>query len=225
MRYLGLALYAEGPTEYRFLPPLLHGLADDLCLRLAPEIVEVGEVMPLDAPIGCEATDRATRVLEAARLARGAFSILFLHTDGAGDPDAARTQRVQPAAGLLAGEPGVANARVVAVIPVRETEAWALADGDALRGAFGTTLSDGRLGLPGQPREVEAILDPKQALEDAFRRVVGRRQRKRKAVHHLDGIALRVRLEQLRRVPSFLRCEDELTAALVQLGILRKEAP
>src|SRR5205809_853851 len=43
MRYLGFALYAEGATDYQFLPPVLHRLVDDLCLRLGQEIIEVGD--------------------------------------------------------------------------------------------------------------------------------------------------------------------------------------
>jgi hypothetical protein len=35
MRYLGLAIFAEGPTDYRFLPPVLRRATEDLCLRLA----------------------------------------------------------------------------------------------------------------------------------------------------------------------------------------------
>ena len=88
MRYLGLALYAEGPADYQFLPPVLHRLADDLRLRLGQEIVEVGGVLSLDTPSECAAEDRGTRILEAARAAWGAFSVLFVHTDGASDPAA-----------------------------------------------------------------------------------------------------------------------------------------
>ena len=35
MHYLGLALYAEGPTDYYFLRPLLPRLCEDICLRMA----------------------------------------------------------------------------------------------------------------------------------------------------------------------------------------------
>jgi Domain of unknown function (DUF4276) len=141
MRYLALALYAEGPTDYRFLSPILRRVADDLCLREAAEPVSIREeVLALDAPKGERFTDRASRILAAAKAADGAFDILFVHADGAGDPRRARDERVQPAIHLMTAErPGWSDG-VVAVVPVRETEAWALADGDALRAAFGTNL-------------------------------------------------------------------------------------
>lgn len=56
-----------------------------------------------------------------------------------------------------------------------------MVDGDALRQAFGTTLDDGKLGVPAGPHEVEKIVDPKQALDQAFRQVVGRQRRRKKS--------------------------------------------
>ncbi len=41
MHYLGIALYAEGPTDYYFLRPLLQRLCEDICLRESPHSVEV----------------------------------------------------------------------------------------------------------------------------------------------------------------------------------------
>ncbi len=223
MRYLGLALYAEGPTDYRFLSPLLRRLVEALCARLAEDIVEIGEICPLDTPPNCNETDRGTRIREAALAARGAFSVLFVHTDGAGDPARARTANVAPAAAEIADHFEKDEARVVAVVPVRETEAWALIDGDALRGAFGTKLDDAALGLPGKSRGVETISDPKQALDQAFLRVVGKPRRKQKAANHFEAISLRVRLDLLHEVPAFRRLEEDSCATLVELGYFKRE--
>jgi len=43
MHYLGLALYAEGRTDYYFLRPLLLRLCEDICLNEANQAVEFGE--------------------------------------------------------------------------------------------------------------------------------------------------------------------------------------
>jgi hypothetical protein len=109
-------------------------------------------------------------------------------------------------------------------VPVRETEAWALVDGDALRAAFGTVLEDERLGIPSRCREVESISDPKHVLEQAFANVMGSgRRRKRKAAAFMDAIGERVQLTLLRQVPAFQRFEQELGAALTRLGYLNLE--
>ena len=224
MRYLGLALFAEGITDHHFLAPILRRLTTDLCMQLAHEMVEIGEVLELHSPAQHRDEDRATRILEAARAARGAYTILFIHTDGASDPDSARRERVEPAAQRIANELMQQQEQTVAVVPVRETEAWSLVDGDALRGAFGTVLDDSRLGVPGRPREVERIPDPKQTLRQAFMRVIGtRRLKKKKAEAFLDVIGERVQLEHLREVPAFQRLEQDLRAALLDLGYFRQE--
>ena len=58
MHYLGLALYAEGPTDYGFLCPLLRRLCEDICTRDASDLVEVSDVLSLDHP---QATQEALR--------------------------------------------------------------------------------------------------------------------------------------------------------------------
>jgi hypothetical protein len=224
MRYLGLALFAEGITDHRFLAPILRRLTTDLCMHLAHDMVEIGEVLELHSPARYRDRDRETRILEVAREARGAYTVLFIHTDGTGNPDSARRERVEPAAQRIANELTQWQERTVAIVPIRETEAWSLVDGDALRGAFGTVLDDSRLGVPVRPREVERIPDPKQTLRQAFTRVIGTRQlKKKKAEAFLDVIGERVRLDRLREVPAFQRLEQDLRAALLALGYFRQE--
>ena len=105
---------------------------------------------------------------------------------------------------------------VVPVQPIREMEAWALADGDALRGVFGTSLTNG---LPGRVREVEAFPDPKQTLDEAYRRVVGRAKPKKKAADFLDALGVQVKLTRLRQVPSFRQMEKLLQRALLESAL------
>ena len=222
MRYLGLALFAEGSTDYRLLGPILHRAAENLCVSHADEEIEVGDIREIDAPKAYRDGSRATRILEAARRDIGAFHILFIHADANGDAGRARQERVDPAAQLIRQEEALTNTRGVAVVPVRVTEAWALADGDALRGAFGTTLDDEGLGLPTRPQEVEHLAEPKQVLDHALREAVGGSRRRRHRVStYLNAIGERVRLARLRAVPAYRRFEGDLRAALRQLGYIR----
>ncbi len=226
MQYLGLALFAEGPTDYRFLPPILRRTTEELCLMEARTTVQIGDVLNLHTPQKYRDADLATQILEAAKAANGAYNILFIHTDGAGNPEVAYNQRVQPAKERIAAELSSQLERTVGVVPVREMEAWTLVDGDALRDAFGTVLDDKALGIPPRPREVEGILDPKQTLNQAYAKVVGDKQRKRRtAADFFDAIGERVQLTRLRQVPAFGRFEKELRAALVELNYLRDETP
>ncbi|WP_068808959.1 DUF4276 family protein [Thauera phenolivorans] len=222
MHYLGLALYAEGPTDYYFLRPLLLRLCEDICLNQANQSVEFGEeVISLNEPARMKGAPREERIIEAAREARGAWRIVFIHTDGAGNAERARATCAQPAIDGLAEE--LPNDGVgVAVVPIRETESWALADGDAIRRVFGTLLSDDALGLPRNAAGVEAILDPKKALDDAFLKTnPTSRKRRQGASPMLNALGESVSLERLRLLPGFQALEHELRQGLEVLGILR----
>ncbi|MDR9894284.1 DUF4276 family protein [Aetokthonos hydrillicola Thurmond2011] len=219
MRYLGLALFAEGSTDYQFFPPVLRRVTEELCLRNARFSVEISEVLRLYTPKDYRDSDLTTQILSASREALGAFNILFIHTDGAGDSLAAYEERVKPARDRILTDLGKQQERIVGVVPVREMEAWTLVDGEALRGAFGTVLNDEALGIPKRTRDVEGIFDPKQVLEQAYGKVVGSRRRsKRKVADFFDAIGERVRLERLREVPAYQDFEKELQTALIELG-------
>ncbi len=104
MSFVGLALFAEGPTDHRFLSPILRRLTEETCCGLQRPI-EIGDVMALTSPGGSHGRPRKERILEAAREACGAWTLLFIHTDGEGDPAIARAQRVTPARFLRGATP------------------------------------------------------------------------------------------------------------------------
>lgn len=211
VRFLGFALYAEGPTDHRFHGRLLGRLAEDICIG-ARQPVGIGPVQSIEAAPPLRSLP--ARILEAAQAAEGSFDVLFIHQDGGKDAARARSERIAPAAALLATEM-TEKPWLVHVVPVRETEAWAIADGDALRAAFGSTLSDTELGIPPRARDVEKVADPKQSLEHAWQAAAGpRRSRRRRASSFLEAIGERVSLERLRQVPAFQEMEGELRSAL-----------
>ena len=93
MRYLGLALFAEGPTDHRFLRPVLRRLCEQLCAQHGRQPVEVGDVAELHTPSGLRDEPREQRIFEAGRQAgRPGTSCSFTPT-AEGDPDRARRER------------------------------------------------------------------------------------------------------------------------------------
>lgn len=222
MHYLGLALYAEGPTDYYFLRPLLLRLCEDICLHDANQSVEFGEeVISLNEPARVKDASREERIVEAAREARGAWRIVFIHTDGAGNAERARTTCAQPAIDRLAQvlpNDGVG----VAVVPIRETESWALADGNAIRRVLGTPLSDEALDLPRNAAEVETRPDPKKTLHDVFLKTNPTSRKRRQGVAPLlNALGESSSLERLRRLSGFQALEHELRLGMRALGILK----
>jgi len=146
--------------------------------------------------------------------------VLFVHADGANDSLRAHREQVAPGLALLRdqlGQDGIG----VAVVPIRETEAWAMVDGDALRTAFGSSLSDGDLGIL-TARAAEAATDPKAVLQKAFlaTQPTGRR-RKQGHVPYLQTLGEEVSLARLRQLSAFAELERAAQAALRQLQILR----
>jgi hypothetical protein len=187
----------------------------------AEQPVEIGEVLELHSPVSVRNQPREIRILQAAREAFGAWHILFVHTDAGGDADTAHLQRVEPARARVSAELGENGTRTVAVVPVRETEAWAIADGEALRATFGTLKSDADLGVPLRPRGVEAVADPKHALRDALVAAMGQRGARRERVAGmLELIGERVRLDILANIPAFSGVRTELFDVLKALHYL-----
>jgi len=224
MRVFGAALFAEGSTDYRFLTPVLSRLCEDLCSRLGREKIEIENLLPLYPPHGAQDERREIKVLEAVSLAAVQFEVLFLHSDGGGDPDTVLRDQIIPAKNCLREREIRWRGKTIPVIPIRETEAWAIADGDALRKVFGSTRSDPDLCLPSNPRDVEKILDPKRTFHEAcleLLRTLRRRNRNRNPAEYLEKIGENLRLERLRLVPAFLRLESDLREVLRELGYLR----
>lgn len=220
MHYLGLALYAEGPTDYAFLRPLLHRLCEDMCVREAISAVDLGEVIGITHPSEVDDADRGARIREAARAHLGAWRLLFIHADAEGNAVNARRWLVEPGLAAIQGE-FAANGRGIAVIPIRETEAWALCDGDALRKVFGSSQTDQELGVPTDPRALEALQDPKATLRDAFLRTKPTVKWRRRGVSPLlSSLGEAVSLPRLRHMSSFRMLEDELREALHDLRVL-----
>lgn len=220
MRYLGLALYAEGPRDYHFLEPLLHRVCAQICVAESPHVVEVSDVRGLDHPSDLRDAPRHTRVVAAAKEGFGAWQLLFVHADGAGDPNGARENLVAPAIRALQAEFGETGIGV-AVIPVRESEAWALADGNALRSVLGTTLSDDELGLPVGAAGIESDADPKATLDRAFKATNPTRLRGRLGTSpYLKALGGQIDLARLEALPAFALLQRDIRGALGRLNIL-----
>jgi hypothetical protein len=222
MSYLGLALYAEGPTDHAFFGRLLPRVVEELYIEQGERPLEFGDVVVLVASEGHEASAREVKIAEAAKVEAGAFHILFVHADGGGKRRKVLEEQVTPGLTRALAELGAGYAGV-AVVPVREMEAWAVADGDALRTAFRTTLSNEELGIPARPRDCEKLPDPKATLEAAFRKTLrgsGSRNTNT-AAGSLQLIAEAADFARLQGLPSFQALREEVEQALRHLGLIR----
>ncbi|MEU4965981.1 hypothetical protein ACH4RA_07220 [Streptomyces smyrnaeus] len=192
-RYLTLALLTEGRSDQWFLCPLIDrqvaALACEAAVGFDYSGVVTGEcftVAPRDSVV--------REVMELLRY----FDIVLIHHD---HNERGKVEAVREALPAHA-------ARIVPLVPVRETEAWMLTDPEALREAAPGCDTAWQV-----PHDVEKVADPKAVLNDAL----GRR---RDAERDFDRLGQTVALESLAKVSAYRRWVCDLGAAMEQQRFL-----
>ncbi|WP_328339325.1 DUF4276 family protein [Micromonospora sp. NBC_00421] len=208
MRYLTSALVSEGVTDDQFLPRLLARALTEICQSEFEDAVEVADVQPLRDRKGPCSTADVIRLVEQNP---ASFSLIFFHHDQGASADRVAAEWLRPLRQLW----GDRAEQLIAVVPVRETEAWLLTDGDALRTALGVRWTDAEMGLPAQPRRVERIADPKKVLNDIMGRV------SRSTTDHFGQLGELVSLARLDDVPAYRQWWSDTLDALTRLGYRR----
>ena len=202
-KWIGPAFVSEGPTDDRFLAKIVGRAIEDLCAARFADVVLIGDVIPIRARGGPASVDASVDALiENA----GSFNLVIFHHDMGANPDRVEREWLAPMrqawSGRGTGEP------LVFMLPVRESEAWALADGDALRATFGVSWSDSVLGIPAQRRRVAAEPNPKQVMRRITERVSGR------SIDYHSRLGELIDLSKLDEVEAYSAWTAELCTAL-----------
>lgn len=219
MRTLTLAFFGEGTTDYRFLPGIIQRTAEKLLSQSGAPDVEVLPPIPID---DVDAEDGAHKLLAVAKACAG-MDMLIVHLDAdTRTVQVARAERFKPGHDLVQIEPTEVCRDLVALIPVKNIEAWLLSDPDAFREKVGSHLTDQELGIPSHPHQVEGVPDPKQAYRDAVRTALTNRGRRRTVSpgEYYEPLSQAIDLERLERVPAYQTFRDELERALRQRRFL-----
>lgn len=203
MMYLRAGLYAEGPTDYDFLVPLLNRMLRDIAAELYPGANEVEDTRAIDS--SGEERKRVDRIAAAVRENEDLIDLLVIHADGAGDPEAALRERAEP--GIEAARTAIPGKPIpaIACVPVREIEAWLLVDERIFIDQLGLAVE-----LPVAP---DRELDPKRTLTTLLHQ--NRRQRPNGS-YALFGE--QVSFEALRRLSAFAAFELALVEFVRQFG-------
>ncbi|TYK48412.1 DUF4276 family protein [Actinomadura decatromicini] len=192
-------LVAENTTDERFLGPVVFRQLKALTERGTRHVVDVAKT-----EIGeCWTIKDADRVCRAVVELAEDCHLVCVHNDHNERGKAAKVVEAL-------GERGLATP-VIPLVPVRETEAWLLADREVWAGLRGSDPSH----LPVRPRDVEKIHDPKPVL-DAVRPRRGRRSR----ADYFDYIGQNVDLDVLAQIPAYAAWVAETEEALKGLGFL-----
>ncbi|MDR3440559.1 hypothetical protein [Telmatospirillum sp.] len=217
MIYLSWAAMHEGATDRAYFDILIPLVMEDLVRRRGT----CEAIVPQAAAVEF---DRSGRLVDAvaADICREqeAFHLMFIHADTGGralEADMAhRSEDYRDAAFELCGFP---LERCIVIAPRHETEAWMLADRNAVGGALGYRGDLAALGLPASAQDAERLVDPKAILNAAISIVRGRRTSPN-VQQLIPAIAQRQDLAKLRGAASYRAFEEELAQALLSLGCI-----
>ena len=217
MRYVSWAAFYEGPSDALYLDVLLPRIIRDLVAREGIQLVEVPDVPAVKLGGGGRSVEKVAR--EACDF-REAYDVIFIHADiGGRGLEQGIANRADAYCRALTACCEWPEERCITITPRHETEAWLLADGEAVTTALGYNGAPAEVGLPGSARAAERLNDPKQVLSAAIEKIAGRR-RVRRIDNLFPAIAQRQRLELLRRSASFVTFEGRLRDALRALGCI-----
>jgi Domain of unknown function (DUF4276) len=196
MQRFTATLVAEGSSD-QALVPLVEFVLDTHCP--IPHITTFARNLP-SGPL---------RERVAMALSLHPCDLLFVHRDADRAPVSDREEEIRAAVA------NIAASTHVCVIPVRMTEAWLLADEEAIRRAAGNAAGKTNLGVP-SPAKLEAQADPKgllfAALEKATELGVHRLRRfdRNQARRQVSGFMSDPSI--LRELPSFRHFEAQVEA-------------
>lgn len=217
---LTVGFITEGTTDVRFLSGIIRRTFDDLTWE-CEQATEVFLSTPLAVPK--QGLTFAEYVLKAATLAEAdKLMVLCVHTDADGPTDVKTvTNKIDPAfAEVQATLNGVCK-NLVAIVPVRMTEAWMLADKDALKGEIGTIKTNVQLGLTRLP---ESIANPKETINETIRLAFDHRsERSRNQVNIGDlyePMGVTADLAKLSTLPSYQKFREAVRDAFRRLNYL-----
>lgn len=218
MTYVSWAAFHEGPSDALYLDVLLPRLMEDIVARDGTRHSDI-PVAPA-VKLGQQGREISLVAADACN-AKEAFEILFIHADTGGraieEGLANRTENYCSEIHKLCAFP---LARCITVTPRRETEAWILADPQAILSALGYRGDFRAIGLPASAHEAERLQDPKATLKAALEAVAGPRRREHRVEQIFPAIAQRQKLASLRRSNSFNALELKLRKSLANLGCI-----
>ncbi|WP_432535728.1 DUF4276 family protein [Kineococcus arenarius] len=212
MRYLAAVVLLEGRSDEEFLPVVVQRSLQDLCHQWVEAPVEV-DVRPVVVSNPSDVA-RPRWIVDRARRERP--HVVLLHVDGSADVARELRKSFEPVA--EAWRRGGGAAQLLPLVPVREMEAWALADRRELERVVGAGLDASRIHEADRLATPENLSDPKATLRDVAALGVRPRRRAPGPEVYLPLLAERIPLESLRTLPSFRAFEHDIENLLDTLG-------
>jgi hypothetical protein len=199
-RPLTPGLLAEGPTDELFLGTVIFRQLREVAIAATHHAVDVDRT----AIGGCRTTKDLHRVVTAVLDLAVDCDVIYVHNDHNERDKAEHVVRELATRGL--------DIPVLPLVPVRETEAWLVAD----RSAWAALPGSRPEVLPANPRDVEKLPDPKILLAE----VAPQRRSRARHGYYFDFIGENVDLEVLAQLPAYADWVSQTEKVLKGLGYL-----
>lgn len=215
-KYISCGFYGEGNSDEYFFQSFLDRLLD----RLVPTL---DHTVVVHRRRDLEGDSAESYFLSAASQAKDAdFLIYHLDADG---PNLARAyaERFMPYYDAVRQRPANQyNHQIVPMIPVRNLEAWLMADFGAFQQStgIGAHFQGADLGFPEEAPQVESISDPKATLGKALRVVSPKRRAAVPIKDLFERMAQYIDFARLEQVPAYQEFLIRLKATLTDLHYL-----
>lgn len=217
-RQIIIGFTTEGPTDIRFLESVVQRSVEDVALECTGNI-EVLPVQYIEKQSGAFIEVVKNYAHQAYELG---IMVLCIHADADSRTDEATfNNKIKPAFITVNSESGDRYCKnLVAIVPVRMTEAWMLADKELLKAEIGTNKSDAELDIGRLP---EAYPDPKVVIEAAIR--IARKGLTKRCRHDLtiaelySPIGQKIPLELLDRLQSYQKFKEAVRDAFRKLQL------
>lgn len=213
------SLFTEGTTDVRFLESIVKKTLDDLAFECSGEIETELKIIDIKKA-GLNFNEQ---VFSASQITKefGAL-ILFIHTDADDiNDESIFNAKIFPAKEFLnEQEDNIVCKKIVAIVPVKMTEAWMLADKNLLKEEIGIEGTDIDLGIHRNPEETN---NPKAVIENIIRLSKENQvKRKRRAGLNISDlyqiIGQKIELSELERLASYNKFKSSLKDMLKELN-------
>ena len=214
---LQIGFTVEGTTDERFLGNIIRKTYENLVFECTSDI----EVHPPEF-LETDPNDFVAQI-ESLAVEYDFFHVICVHCD-ADSKDEKRVLRnkINPAFEAVRRNNNACK-NLVAVIPVRMTEAWMMCDLELLKQKIGTKMSNSNLNLPDRVNQIERIADPKHVIAESIRLSqtdISRRRRKLTISDLYSPIAQELTIESLLHLPSYQKFVEDARNSLRELNYL-----
>lgn len=205
-----IAYFVEGSTDERFLSPIIQRTFYHLVAEAAFDI-DVATPIYLD-----KSTEECVK--EYVEEVKG-YSAVCIHVDGDKDSyEKAYDYKYEKLAHILTSN----KSNVVPLIPIRETEAWMLADKELLFRQLQVEAKKVDFNLTNDP---EKVADPKKHLKELIRAVQQTMPKKVRKVVGIEKLYTplgnQLPIEKLQQLPSYQAFYEAAKQALIKENLLQ----